>query len=108
LGFEVAIDCNLRLTFTWPALPYLSFALTSERLGRSLGPVLLLLFIGCKMTAAFLATFGTALIEAESKELATASSDLLFLWEDNEIPPRVQLRLVTQYDLADFRLVSHG
>ena len=60
------------------------------------------------MTAAFLATFGTALIEAESKELATASSDLLFLWEDNEIPPRVQLRLVTQYDLADIRLVSHG
>jgi hypothetical protein len=48
------------------------------------------------MTAAFLATFGTALNDAENAQLGTASSDLLFLWDDNDIPWRVQLRLVTQ------------
>ncbi len=42
------------------------------------------------MTAAFMATFETVWNEAESTELATASSDHLFLWDDNEIPPWVQ------------------
>ena len=45
------------------------------------------------MAAVFLVTLSTDLDVAETLELQRSSSDLLFLWSENDIPARVQLRL---------------
>ena len=45
-------------------------------------------------TATFLGTLGTALTEAEGKQLAGMSSDMRFLLSEFEVPERVQLRSV--------------